>query len=858
MCIALCFAVSVAFCEEPLSEQDQQKIDKFIHIILTDPQNPALYEMVERIAEDLKQLTFYLESYFDEKIKKRSFTLRAQDDGLEPPLHYHLIRLHFRLRQMTKDSWPTLTEELEKIKTAVEKLEDRNFRKLYYRITVQCLEQMPDRKGDLAHLYRTEVLPHWKDYAVEGQETLFKALLQFYFDESDPKTAQWTRTILNQLLDDLFEGRDLPFLHLTFINDTAAPFFQKRSLLKLIEERIKDRSLLLQTQWQRLKWELDALRKEELFMTLSKWDISVKNSFEEYLSLIKNFQPDHWLRLEMEPALLAYLSLGAEWDERRQKSYFEETAWKEQRKEAIRLWIPFVAEEVDESLLVAQKTSQEKEQIPLPAIVRVRLILAMPDELKMAALEESPDFSALSVREFNILNRISFDRDSYFKFKLLTRYLELLKEHSQNGGIVHEQKMSLFSTVLTHPLLNDEMFDLILEMVAKAELTSQQQLDLYSTCLEHPYLKEKAATQVIQRLHALKIDLPAEAIRKISTIHSTFLNSDTIPHIMEMIYRKNLPLDEQLALFSTLLANPHLDEKAIVPLIKELGKTKSDRAIRTLEKFLSDQPVRVIEASAQALIDIGKASVPSLINILKQDPCYADFAVIDALVQLGDDSVLPLIETYQQIFAIDQCLNDEKDVERTNAQYSILQTLKQIGSPTSKNFLISVANDVNDVLCHAALQAVTEIDHDLGLHLTIQHLELPDYSIPHKIGVIHIFTETDPQNLSHYLIKKLQEGESEASRLILETLKNSFSPKDSEILLSCLRVKENSVRIPIVDALIEIGDEATLRELVDALSDSIDDPLILHLSEMARDSKDKMKKSRIEDVIKRLNKTDSF
>ncbi len=132
------------------------------------------------------------------------------------------------------------------------------------------------------------------------------------------------------------------------------------------------------------------------------------------------------------------------------------------------------------------------------------------------------------------------------------------------------------------------------------------------------------------------------------------LGEDAIPALRDLTRSPNV--DSRWWALRTLAQSPHSRTEWLVPFLLNdsapevrqcaalgLGTKADESAVQSLVKALSDSDSMVGNLAMNALVKIGKASVPSLIECVKDKPQSARILALRALAEIRDHRAIPVM-----------------------------------------------------------------------------------------------------------------------------------------------------------------------------------------------------------------------
>jgi len=131
------------------------------------------------------------------------------------------------------------------------------------------------------------------------------------------------------------------------------------------------------------------------------------------------------------------------------------------------------------------------------------------------------------------------------------------------------------------------------------------------------------------------------------------LGEDAFPALRELL--KSTDVDDRWWALRTLAQSPQARTEWLLPLLNDsaaevrqaaalgLCSHPDETAIRPLIRVLSDADSMVSDLARNALVVIGKPSVPSLLEIPKDAPQRARINALRALAEIGDYSAIPVL-----------------------------------------------------------------------------------------------------------------------------------------------------------------------------------------------------------------------
>jgi HEAT repeat protein len=131
------------------------------------------------------------------------------------------------------------------------------------------------------------------------------------------------------------------------------------------------------------------------------------------------------------------------------------------------------------------------------------------------------------------------------------------------------------------------------------------------------------------------------------------LGEEAIPALLELT--RSTEVDHRWWGLRVLAQSPHFQAKWLVPFLNDparevrqcaalgLAIKPDERATRPLVQALSDEDSIVSSLAVNALVKIGKAAVPALIDVVKNAPQSARIHALRALAEIRDHRAIPVM-----------------------------------------------------------------------------------------------------------------------------------------------------------------------------------------------------------------------
>ncbi len=254
-----------------------------------------------------------------------------------------------------------------------------------------------------------------------------------------------------------------------------------------------------------------------------------------------------------------------------------------------------------------------------------------------------------------------------------------------------------------------------------------------------------------------------------------------------------------MAAILQMIQNPTVASRLGIAISDILVKG-GDLAVPALIKDLTGTNPRLRAYARNVLINIGKPSVNSLIQLLDNPDLYNRSRAVEALNRIGDKSAIKPLEAK---------LNDSSKL----VQIQAAAALYGMGQKDATQEFIFNCLDSNDVQCRrVAARAIGEIIDDPPLKLVLKAVKDADADV--RSYAARAAGKTLNLETIQPLMKMLQEDESDQARAsAAESLEKIGKPVVTPLIKLLENANDMELTIRIVQILGNIGDKKAVKPL---------------------------------------------
>ncbi|MFX0092659.1 MAG: HEAT repeat domain-containing protein, partial [Candidatus Hodarchaeota archaeon] len=225
------------------------------------------------------------------------------------------------------------------------------------------------------------------------------------------------------------------------------------------------------------------------------------------------------------------------------------------------------------------------------------------------------------------------------------------------------------------------------------------------------------------------------------------------------------------------------DAKTKSKIIKALGTLKDPRAVFVLIKALKDESMEWKREVINALVEIGEPAVDPLIEVLEDKNRDCRLQAIHALGRIGNArAITPLIQTLKD------------DIDR----WATVRALAKIGEPVVDPILQKL-NDENFVVRWGAIEALGEIKHPKAVRPLIQILNGEDTAL--QVIAVSALGKIKDEKAFKALVQALENKHSNVREKVVRALGQQGNSGLIELLIPKLKDESWDVRIVVASVL---------------------------------------------------------
>ena len=305
-----------------------------------------------------------------------------------------------------------------------------------------------------------------------------------------------------------------------------------------------------------------------------------------------------------------------------------------------------------------------------------------------------------------------------------------------------------------------------------------------------------------------KLNLTAlRALVRIAEASKPRIVEEAERQLIQRKFRESFPREKVAPLIDHLHSTPKREVKAFI--LKFLGWSGDERALPILLQYL-EHP-ETAEVAAQALIDFGRAAVPSLIEALRNAEEDEVVALLLRVINvIGGPETIPSILMF---------LDHDNPMIRRLA----IETLGEIPDPKAVDYLLAKLDDSDIASQQAAVNSISalasafpEIKNDVLIKIK---RFLQSDSIPIKLNSLSVYVNIQGEGYHDGLLLASKDSDPVIRQKAVSLMGKFGEDRFADQLVLSLADESTTVRLAAINAIVRLRPETGLEPLISSLED---------------------------------------